>query len=285
MAAIKKKMAVELRIFKASVQVQEAQEVYVQWTRNGQSAKTKKLSVDQQVTEATFQRNQALFQMDSRFTVNPDGGLLPDMNKLELFCANQLVGSCTFDMSEYLGKTPTPERAVIAAQGQASSDQKQLEGDPTIYPGAFIEFRATLTEKDGTTQARRGSISTPTSTAASVKKARQSVMLDSIREAPLMQEEPAAMQAMNQRLKELQGQVKRLEEDKTQLQAQNNELVQQQQTASLAQQSHVGGVVSSVDEDNAAMALKIAELEKQLQAKTAENEEIKQAQVTAQAAQ
>ena len=46
MAAIKKKMAVELRIFKASVQVQEAQEVYVQWTRNGQSAKTKKLSVD-----------------------------------------------------------------------------------------------------------------------------------------------------------------------------------------------------------------------------------------------
>ena len=54
-------------------------------------------------------------------------------------------------MSEYLGKTPTPERAVIAAQGQASSDQKQLEGDPAIYPGAFIEFRATLTEKDGTT--------------------------------------------------------------------------------------------------------------------------------------
>ena len=43
--------------------------------------------------------------------------------------------------------------------------------------------------------------------------------------------------------------------------------------------------MSSVDEDNAAMALKIAELEKQLQAKTAENEEIKQAQVTAQAAQ
>ena len=54
MAAQKKKMAIELRILKASVVVQEAQELYVQWTRNGQSAKTKKLSVDQQVTEVTF---------------------------------------------------------------------------------------------------------------------------------------------------------------------------------------------------------------------------------------
>ena len=46
MAAPKVKMAIELRILKASVTVQEAQELYVQWTRNGQSAKTKKLSVD-----------------------------------------------------------------------------------------------------------------------------------------------------------------------------------------------------------------------------------------------
>ena len=47
MAAQKKKMAIELRILKASVAVQEAQEVYVQWTRNAQSVKTKRLSVDQ----------------------------------------------------------------------------------------------------------------------------------------------------------------------------------------------------------------------------------------------
>ena len=46
----------------------------------------------------------------------------------------------------------------------------------------------------------------------------------------------------------------------------------------------MGGVVSSVDAEKDAMALKIAELEKQLQVKTAENEEIKQAQVTSQAA-
>ena len=89
--------------------------------------------------------------MDSRFTVNPTGGLLPDINKLELFCANQLVGACTFDMSVYLGKTPTPERAVIAAEGQASNDQKQLIGNPAAHPGAFIEFRCSLQERDGTT--------------------------------------------------------------------------------------------------------------------------------------
>ena len=86
-----------------------------------------------------------------------------------------------------------------------------------------------------------------------------------------MQEEPTAMRALNLRISELEGHIKRLDEDKTQLQAQNTELVKQQK-------SHVDG-------QNAAMALKIAELEKQLQAKTAENEEIKQAQATSKAAE
>ena len=40
-------------------------------------------------------------------------------------------------------------------------------------------------------------------------------MLGAIAEAPLMQEEPAAMRAMNLRVSELEDHVKRLQEDKT----------------------------------------------------------------------
>lgn len=40
-------------------------------------------------------------------------------------------------------------------------------------------------------------------------------MLGAIAEAPLVQEEPAAMLAMNLRVSELEGQVMRLEKDKT----------------------------------------------------------------------
>ena len=40
-------------------------------------------------------------------------------------------------------------------------------------------------------------------------------MLGAIAEAPLVQEEPAAMRAMNLRVSELESQVKRLEKDKT----------------------------------------------------------------------
>ena len=37
------------------------------------------------------------------------------------------------------------------ARGQASNDQKQLIGNPAAHPGAFIEFRCSLQERDGTT--------------------------------------------------------------------------------------------------------------------------------------
>ena len=39
-------MAVEVRILKASVLVDEPKELYVQWTRKAQTVSTKKVSVD-----------------------------------------------------------------------------------------------------------------------------------------------------------------------------------------------------------------------------------------------
>ena len=86
--------------------------------------------------------------MNSGFKIDQNGRFLPDINKLELFCAGQLIGACTFDMSEYNGKTPAPEKAKITAEGAAPAQngQKQLIGDPVANPGAFIEFRVSLNE-------------------------------------------------------------------------------------------------------------------------------------------
>ena len=170
-------MAIELRILKASVTVQEAQELYVQWTRNGQSAKTKKLSVDQQVKVAEFARSQANFSMNPSFLINESGDLLPDINKLQLFCAGQLVGTCSFDMSVYKGKNPVPERASIADEATALADtsKKHLIGDPVANPDAFIEFRISLQDKAAASKQKNiSSASSAMSSRSSIKTVRQS---------------------------------------------------------------------------------------------------------------
>jgi len=151
MAATKVKLAVEVRILKASVLVQEPQEIYVKWTRGKQSVDTKKLSVDEQIRVVEFSRSQANFAMSASFLKNPDGSLLPDINKFVLYCGSQLVGACTFDMSKYKGKTPNVERCTITREGE---DQTSLVGDPVAFPDAFIEFRVSLMEKGSAEEAK-----------------------------------------------------------------------------------------------------------------------------------
>lgn len=47
-------MAVEVRILKAFIPVQESQEVYVKWTRGKQSVDTKKVMIDPQTQVVEF---------------------------------------------------------------------------------------------------------------------------------------------------------------------------------------------------------------------------------------
>ena len=81
--------------------------------------------------------------MKASFQKNPDGTYKPDENKLELYCAGAIVGTCYFDMSKYVNKTPTPEKAMIVAENSASPGIV-LKGNAEQYPGAFIEFKITV---------------------------------------------------------------------------------------------------------------------------------------------
>ena len=78
----------------------------------------------------------------TRFTKQAYGTFAPDSNKLELYCANQLVGTCQFDLSSYIDKKPVVQKAMIMSSADAGAIG--LQGDANQYPGAFIEFRATV---------------------------------------------------------------------------------------------------------------------------------------------
>ena len=59
--------------------------------------------------------------MNASFLKNPDGTFKPDENKLVLHCADAIVGTCYFDMSKYIKKTPTPEKAMIVPEDSTSA--------------------------------------------------------------------------------------------------------------------------------------------------------------------
>ena len=149
MSGQKIKMDVEMRLLKASVVVQEPSEIYVKWYRGTQNVPMKKRTVDAQNPVVEFQRKEGLVKLTARFTHMGDERYQKDENKLELYCADKLIGTCHFDLASYVGKTPKPEKAVMVA-ADSSEGGIVLKGNVDEYPGAFIEFRATVTNPNKT---------------------------------------------------------------------------------------------------------------------------------------
>ena len=84
-----------------------------------------------------------MWKMDASLIKNSDGTWKPDENKLVLYSAGQIVGTLQFDMSNYRDQKPVAEKATIVAEGTGSTS---LVGNAEQYPGAFIEYRVTVTE-------------------------------------------------------------------------------------------------------------------------------------------
>ena len=104
----------------------------------------KKRTVDAQNPVVEFQRKEGLVKLSSRFTHIANEKYQRDENRLELYCADKLIGTCHFDLASYVGKTPKPEKAVMVP-ADSSDTGIVLKGNAEEYPGAFIEFRATVT--------------------------------------------------------------------------------------------------------------------------------------------
>ena len=94
-----------------------------------------------------YARKGALWKMEASLVKNADGTWQPDDNKLVLYSAGAIVGTCAFDMTTYVGKTPTPEKALIVPEN-SSDTGVCLRGNAEQFAGAFIEFRVTVTPID-----------------------------------------------------------------------------------------------------------------------------------------
>lgn len=103
----------------------------VEWTRNGKSITTKKVTVDGQTTEPKFKDR---FSMGSNFKYdNSTGTYLPDMSELTLFCEGKKVGTCMLDLVSYIDRKPVVEKVSIASNEALSNTDnlKVLAGDAT----------------------------------------------------------------------------------------------------------------------------------------------------------
>ena len=124
--------------------VQEPTEVFIRWYRGTQKSDTVKRNVTAEEPVLEYARKGGVWQMAMSLLKNPDGTWQPDDNKLELYCAGEVVGTCLFDISHYEGKTPVPEKAMIVPEDSTETGTI-LKGNAEQFPGAFIEFRVTVT--------------------------------------------------------------------------------------------------------------------------------------------
>ena len=62
-----------------------------------------------------------------------------------LHCGDKIVGSCDFNVASYIEKVPAIEKAVVYdSAGQPPSEGPSMSGDAANFPGAYMEFRMTV---------------------------------------------------------------------------------------------------------------------------------------------
>ena len=68
-----------------------------------------------------------------------------DISSLILYCGEEAVGKCEFNLPFYIGKEPKYHTAAIVDESyQASEGEHVLKGDVQKFPGAKIVFRVVV---------------------------------------------------------------------------------------------------------------------------------------------
>ena len=111
----REKMQVELQILSAGISVPEYKDLFVEWSRNGQSIKTKKLSVDENNSRVLFSKGQGKFTINASFyRQQSDGNWRVDKNTLTLVVGGATIGVCTLNLSDYIGRNPKKHKENFA---------------------------------------------------------------------------------------------------------------------------------------------------------------------------
>lgn len=143
-ASPKIRMPVEVRILKAKIVIQDSREIQVEWKRGAQAAKTDKKVADQSNSLIEFSRKEACFKIEAGFIKSSNGSWQPDDNQIILKCGGINIGSYTFNLASYIGKNAEIQKALIAPANSTATGLV-LKGNAEQYPGAFLEFRITVT--------------------------------------------------------------------------------------------------------------------------------------------
>ena len=133
-----------MRIYKANIAVQGSQEILVEWKRGTQKVATEKKMADESNSLFEFERREGLFKISAGFKKGEDGSWLPDESQLILKCGGIDIGTCSFNISSYIGRAGEIEKALIVPIDSTETGIV-LKGDAEQFPGAFIEFKITVT--------------------------------------------------------------------------------------------------------------------------------------------
>ena len=68
-----------------------------------------------------------------------------------MFCGEEEVGTCDFDLATYIGLPPKPEAAPIRAVGYQGRAGKNylLSSNPDAWPNSEIQFRLSVSDPSG----------------------------------------------------------------------------------------------------------------------------------------
>ena len=80
--------------------------------------------------------------MKTRFFKTSDGAWVPDANKIVLFCSDEEVGTCDFDMASFINAfgdyRKVHARIVPLDYIQSDPNETVLRGDINRFPGAAL---------------------------------------------------------------------------------------------------------------------------------------------------
>ena len=183
------KHIVEVNVLEASVTVHEEKQCYLSWNRGTQSIKTNKktLTIDESTVTWANNKKDASFKIECSLYQNRETNeWRNDVTNLTLYCGEEAVGKCEFNLPNFIGKEPKYHTAVIVDESyQATGDQLVLKGDVQKFPGAKIKFRVSVLKKQAAQQSMakktgRKRKASPTGSQSAVSNSATSANEDSV---------------------------------------------------------------------------------------------------------
>lgn len=198
-------MSVEVQILKAKIVIQDSREIQVVWMIGMQAAKTDKKIADQSQSLIEFSKKEACFKVEVDFIKTSYGSWQPEDNYIILKCGDINIGTYTFNLASYIGKVPDIQKALMAPENSTATGLV-LKGNAEQYPGAFLEFKITVTppaeEVKTSMTLRSGSVFSQETTPKQAKDVEKSAMIFKL--IKLLEEEQASYTASEEAQKAAQ---------------------------------------------------------------------------------